>query len=108
MKLTIIISALGFKQAILLFWPVGQPSGSLQFCVAACGDKTTALIIDPIALAAIIILTVIMAFGVKESFWFNVGTVVVSVIAILLCIFMGEQGQGPAVDAVAVIHEPAA
>eukprot|EP00775_Hariotina_reticulata_P009041 gene9041-9212_t len=68
---------------------IGQPSGSLQFCVAACGDKTTALIIDPIALAAIIILTVIMAFGVKESFWFNVGTVVVSVIAILLCIFMG-------------------
>jgi len=62
--------------------------------VAACGDKTTALIIDPIALAAIIILTLIMAFGVKESFWFNVGTVVVSVLAILLCIFMGEQLKG--------------
>lgn len=57
--------------------------------MAACGDKTTALIIDPIALAAVVILTLIMVFGVKESFWFNVATVIISVIAILLCIFMG-------------------
>jgi amino acid transporter len=69
---------------------IGQKSGSLQFCVAACGNKDAAVIIDPIALAAVVLLTVIMVFGVKESFWFNVGTVVISVIAILLCIFMGE------------------
>jgi hypothetical protein len=64
--------------------------------VAACGDKNTALIIDPIALGAIILLTVIMVFGVKESFWFNAATVVVSVIAILLSIFLGEQGRASA------------
>jgi APA family basic amino acid/polyamine antiporter len=69
---------------------IGQKSGSLQFCVAACGNKDAAVIIDPIALAAVVLLTVIMVFGVKESFWFNVGTVVISVIAILLCIFMGK------------------
>lgn len=45
--------------------------------------------IDPIALGAVVLLTLIMVFGVKESFWFNVATVVISVIAILLCIFMG-------------------
>lgn len=70
--------------------PAGQKSGSLQFCVAACGDKTTAIVIDPIALAAVVLLTLIMVFGVKESFWFNVATVIISVIAILLCIFMGK------------------
>lgn len=70
--------------------PAGQKSGSLQFCVAACGDKNTAIVIDPIALAAVVLLTLIMVFGVKESFWFNVATVIISVIAILLCIFMGE------------------
>jgi amino acid transporter len=58
--------------------------------VAACGDKNAAIIIDPIALGAIILLTVIMVFGVKESFWFNALTVAVSVLAILLCIFLGE------------------
>lgn len=57
--------------------------------MAACNDKTAAVIIDPIALGAIILLTLIMVFGVKESFWVNVATVVVSVVAILLCIFMG-------------------
>lgn len=68
---------------------IGQPSGSLQFCVASCADKTKAVIIDPIALAAIVILTAVMVFGVKESFWFNAGTVVVSVLAILLTIILG-------------------
>jgi amino acid transporter len=68
----------------------GRKSGSLQFCVAACGNKDTALVIDPIALACVVLLTLIMVFGVKESFWFNVATVVISVIAILLCIFMGK------------------
>lgn len=68
---------------------VGQKSGSLQFCVAACESPTTAIVIDPIALAAVVILTLVMVFGVKESFWFNVGTVAISLVAILLCIFMG-------------------
>jgi hypothetical protein len=36
-----------------------------------------------------------MVFGVKESFWFNVATVVISVVAILLCIFMGESDPHP-------------
>lgn len=68
---------------------IGQPSGSLQFCVASCGNAASAIIIDPIALAAVVVLTLIMAFGVKESFWFNAATVVMSAVAILLCIFMG-------------------
>lgn len=68
----------------------GRPSGSLQFCVAACGSKTAAVIIDPIALAAVVLLTAIMAFGVKESFYFNAATVAVSLVAIFLCIFLGE------------------
>lgn len=68
---------------------IAQKSGSLQFCVHNCGDVNSAIIIDPIALAAVVILTLVMVFGVKESFWFNVGTVVISVIAILMCIFMG-------------------
>jgi hypothetical protein len=63
--------------------------------VAACGDKNAAIIIDPIALAAVVLLTLIMVFGVKESFWFNVATVVISVVAILLCIFMGESDPHP-------------
>jgi len=75
---------------------IGQPSGSLQFCVAACDDKLSALIIDPIALACVVILTLVMVFGVKESFWFNVATVVISVIAIFLCIFMGAPKVNPA------------
>ncbi|WIA30684.1 hypothetical protein OEZ86_000756 [Tetradesmus obliquus] len=68
---------------------IGRPSGSLQFCVAACGSKTSAVIIDPIALAAVVLLTAIMAFGVKESFYFNAATVAVSLVAIFLCIFLG-------------------
>jgi amino acid transporter len=58
--------------------------------VAACDNKLSALVIDPIALACVVVLTLVMVFGVKESFWFNVATVVISVIAILLCIFMGK------------------
>jgi amino acid transporter len=69
---------------------VGQPSGSLQFCVAACSSKTAAVIIDPIALAAVVILTAIMVFGVRESFYFNAATVAVSLVAIFLCIFLGK------------------
>jgi amino acid transporter len=59
--------------------------------VAACGSKTAAVIIDPIAAAAVVILTAIMAFGVKESFYFNAATVAVSLVAIFLCIFLGER-----------------
>lgn len=68
---------------------IGQRSGSLQFCVAACDNAKAAIVIDPIALAAVVVLTLVMVFGVKESFWFNVGTVAISMVAILLCIFMG-------------------
>ncbi|KAI8467780.1 MAG: amino acid permease-domain-containing protein [Monoraphidium minutum] len=68
---------------------IGQKSGSLQFCVAACDNAKGAIIIDPIALGAVVVLTLVMVFGVKESFWFNVGTVAISMLAILLCIFMG-------------------
>ncbi|KAF6257134.1 amino acid permease-domain-containing protein [Scenedesmus sp. NREL 46B-D3] len=68
---------------------IGQPSGSLQFCVHACDNSAAAIVIDPIALATVVILTTILVFGVKESFWFNAATVVVSMVAILLCIFLG-------------------
>lgn len=71
----------------------GQPSGSLQFCVHACDNSAAAIVIDPIALATVVILTTILVFGVKESFWFNAATVVVSMVAILLCIFLGEATQ---------------
>lgn len=74
--------------------PAGQPSGSLQFCVAACDNHIGAIVIDPIALGAIILLTLVMVFGVKESFWFNVGTVAISVVAILFCILAGEPAAG--------------
>jgi amino acid transporter len=69
--------------------PAGRPSGSLQFCVAACDDKLGAIIIDPIALAAVVILIVILVAGVKESFWFNAFTVAISLVAILMAIFLG-------------------
>ncbi|WIA40660.1 hypothetical protein OEZ86_004366 [Tetradesmus obliquus] len=75
---------------------IGQPSGSLQFCVHDCGNSAAAIIIDPIALAAVVILTTILVLGVKESFWFNAFTVLVSLIAILLCIFLGAPKVNPA------------
>lgn len=55
-----------------------------------CGNSAAAIIIDPIALAAVVILTTILVLGVKESFWFNAFTVLVSLIAIFLCIFLGK------------------
>jgi amino acid transporter len=57
--------------------------------VAACDNKAAAIVIDPIALAAVIILIVILVCGVKESFWFNAFTVAVSLVAILMAIFLG-------------------
>jgi amino acid transporter len=57
--------------------------------VAACDNKAAAIIIDPVALAAVIILIVILVCGVKESFWFNTFTVAVSLTAILMAIFLG-------------------
>jgi amino acid transporter len=78
-----------FLYAVLLR-PAGRPSGSLQFCVHACDNQAAAIVIDPIALAAVIILVIILVCGVKESFWFNALTVAISLVAILMAIFLGE------------------
>jgi hypothetical protein len=77
--------------------------------VAACSNKSAAVIIDPIALAAVVLLTAIMAFGVKESFYFNAATVAVSLVAIFLCIFLGELQQLCKVEVVVTataMHSP--
>ena len=69
-------------------------SGSLQFCIANCESADWPIIIDPIALAAVIVLTTVMVFGVRESFWVNMITVFICAASILFCIFAGAPQVG--------------
>lgn len=61
----------------------------MQFCVANCESSEGFITLDPVALALVVVLTVALCFGVKESFYFNAATVVISIAVILLCIGLG-------------------
>lgn len=73
-----------------------QEANAWKFCVSNCDDPANALVLDPVAAAALVFLTIVMIFGVKESFVFNTVTVIASVVAIMVTIIAGATAVDPA------------
>lgn len=62
---------------------------SIQFCVSKCDSSSAYLKLDPVALALIVLLTIALCLGVKETFIANAITATITLITVVICIVGG-------------------
>lgn len=62
----------------------GQPGNFFQISVGSSGFH-----LNPMAAGLVILLSVLLIFGVKETFWLNSATVVISIVTILITVGAG-------------------